>query len=335
MTFYLEAVEKVSKLIPGRDAEKSDLIECTTINDLMLAKGQVTPENTVLPGQKDFSYRLVRHKLTKEENYMLFTEAEYKTMREAYCYCDRDCRFEIIATSRLYSNLIGKYVGVFSRTVPQHYSDGVTLRRFELIVQAVFADANRAESDNTVTPAHVANLKEIICAVVHWKMASQGGRANLKVENVKKQWKEDTFKKIISAYRRKELALFKIGGIRIPISTAFLRFLFPNEYGIMDSRVVKITQSNNITQLDLREDGYIIDKKKNIEQYKQKYNPFLLDEARQLNNSGMLFQDVDEQGNPADSQFRPCDIEMALFQKSNVQHAAQEGCGKKSPRPFS
>jgi hypothetical protein len=38
---------------------KNDLIECATINDLMLGKGQVTPENIVLTGQKDFSYRLV------------------------------------------------------------------------------------------------------------------------------------------------------------------------------------------------------------------------------------------------------------------------------------
>jgi hypothetical protein len=56
----VEAVEKVPKQILGREAEKSDLIECATINDLMLGKGQVTPENIVLTRQKDFSYRLVR-----------------------------------------------------------------------------------------------------------------------------------------------------------------------------------------------------------------------------------------------------------------------------------
>jgi hypothetical protein len=41
----VEAVEKVPKKIPGRDAEKSDHIKCARINDLMLGKGQVTPEN--------------------------------------------------------------------------------------------------------------------------------------------------------------------------------------------------------------------------------------------------------------------------------------------------
>jgi hypothetical protein len=35
----VEAVEKVSKEIFGRDAEKNDLTKCTTINDLILGKG--------------------------------------------------------------------------------------------------------------------------------------------------------------------------------------------------------------------------------------------------------------------------------------------------------
>jgi hypothetical protein len=35
----VEAVEKVLKQTPGRDAEKNDLTECATINDLMLGKG--------------------------------------------------------------------------------------------------------------------------------------------------------------------------------------------------------------------------------------------------------------------------------------------------------
>jgi hypothetical protein len=36
----VEPVEKVPKQILGRDAEKNNLTECTTINDLMLGKGQ-------------------------------------------------------------------------------------------------------------------------------------------------------------------------------------------------------------------------------------------------------------------------------------------------------
>jgi len=244
---------------------------------------------------------------------VLFTAAEYKSMREEYCYYDRDCRFEIAATAFLDSQFIGKYEGIFPKTIPPHYTHGINLRRFEIIVQKVFAAASHAESNNTLTPTHVANLKEIICAVVHWKMASQGGRADLKGNNVKDKWKDETVNTIINAYRKKDLRSFEIGGVRIPTATAFLRFLFPDEYGIMDSRVVKITQRSNITQLDLRDDGYIKDINKNKEQYNKNFNPFLVAEARQLNDCGVLFQDVDEHSNTINSKFRPCDIEMAIF----------------------
>jgi hypothetical protein len=58
----IESVEKVPKQILGRDAEESDPLECATINDLILTKGQVAPKNIVLTSQKDFFYRLVRLK---------------------------------------------------------------------------------------------------------------------------------------------------------------------------------------------------------------------------------------------------------------------------------
>jgi len=48
VTQGVEAVGKVPKQILGRDAEKNDLTECVTINDLILVKGRVTPENIVL-----------------------------------------------------------------------------------------------------------------------------------------------------------------------------------------------------------------------------------------------------------------------------------------------
>lgn len=54
------AVEKVPKQILGRDAKKSDLIEYATINDLILGKGQVTPENHPLIVVRGFFYRLIR-----------------------------------------------------------------------------------------------------------------------------------------------------------------------------------------------------------------------------------------------------------------------------------
>ena len=43
LTSGVEAVEKVSRQIPRRDTEKSDLRQCATINDLMLAKDSNDP----------------------------------------------------------------------------------------------------------------------------------------------------------------------------------------------------------------------------------------------------------------------------------------------------
>ena len=60
VSLSVEAVEKVPKQILGRDAEKSDLIECARINNLMLGRVQGTPEDIVLTRQKYFSHRLVR-----------------------------------------------------------------------------------------------------------------------------------------------------------------------------------------------------------------------------------------------------------------------------------
>ncbi len=42
---YSEPVEKVPKRILGREAEKSDLTECATINHLIIMKGHETLEN--------------------------------------------------------------------------------------------------------------------------------------------------------------------------------------------------------------------------------------------------------------------------------------------------
>ena len=59
MSLSVEPVEKVTKQILGQDAEKNDLIECDTISDLMLGRGQETPENHPLIVLRGFFYRLV------------------------------------------------------------------------------------------------------------------------------------------------------------------------------------------------------------------------------------------------------------------------------------
>jgi len=50
-----ETVEKVPKQILGGDAEKNDLTECATINDLIIMRGHETPENHPLTILKGFS----------------------------------------------------------------------------------------------------------------------------------------------------------------------------------------------------------------------------------------------------------------------------------------
>jgi hypothetical protein len=244
---------------------------------------------------------------------LLFTESEYKSMREEYFYYDRYCQFTVGTAIGLDSQFTGQFVGIFPKRIPSYCAHGINLRRFEAITQAVFAAASRSESQGTVPPAHIQNLKEIACAIVHWKMASQGGRSDLKVKNVRDKWKNTTAKNLIDSYRKKKMELFEIGGVRIPTATAFMRFLFPDEYGIMDSRVARITQERGITSLDVREDGWIKDTRKNKEEYTRSYIPFLQSEASQLRNRGVFFQDVGDNGNLIDSPFRPCDIEMALF----------------------
>ena len=50
-----ETVQKVPKQILGGDAEKNDLAECATINDLTIMKGRETPKNQALTILKGFS----------------------------------------------------------------------------------------------------------------------------------------------------------------------------------------------------------------------------------------------------------------------------------------
>jgi hypothetical protein len=50
-----ETVEKVPKQILGGDAEKNNLTECATINDVTITRGHETPENHLLTILKGFS----------------------------------------------------------------------------------------------------------------------------------------------------------------------------------------------------------------------------------------------------------------------------------------
>jgi hypothetical protein len=60
LTSGVEAVEKVNIAGIRRVGKKCNLSGCSVYNDLMLGKGQVTPENHPLIAVRGFFYRLVR-----------------------------------------------------------------------------------------------------------------------------------------------------------------------------------------------------------------------------------------------------------------------------------
>jgi hypothetical protein len=82
LIFVVEAVEKVPMQIPGRDAEKGDLIEWATINDLILGKPQVTRQDIGLTGQSDFFYRLVSQIQSEISQGNLMTIKKYIEKRD-------------------------------------------------------------------------------------------------------------------------------------------------------------------------------------------------------------------------------------------------------------
>jgi len=243
---------------------------------------------------------------------LLLSVADYIKRREQYSYNDPDVDFIILQTGTL--PFVGKFQGIYPANIPPRYGHGINLRKFEIICQTVFLDCSHAISNAQWTRAHLENIKHVTCTIVHWKMSSQGGRAGLKTTNVLSKWGNDTHKLLIDAYNEKSLKAFKIGGVRIPTATAFLRFLYPEEFGIMDSRVAgNYTNPQSITHLSLREDGYITDVKKNMTEYNENYVSFLKREAGQLNAQGATYSDIDQNDNKIKSKFRPCDVEMALF----------------------
>jgi hypothetical protein len=67
----------------------------------------------------------VGHREREEEKVLLFTESEYKSMREDYCYCDRDCQFHVVATTGLDDRFMGQFLGIFPKKVPPHYTHGI------------------------------------------------------------------------------------------------------------------------------------------------------------------------------------------------------------------
>ena len=82
----------------------------------------------------------------------------------------------------------------------------------------------------------------------------------------------------------------------------------------MDSRVAKFTEEKGLTNLSIRDDGYINDTRRNIEQYENIYSPLLKKESESLNQKSARFKDVDQFKQISEFTFRPCDVEMALWE---------------------
>ena len=244
---------------------------------------------------------------------ILLPVEEYIKRRESYSYSDKTCQFEVVQTGKL--SLVGEFHGIYAGAIPNSCTKAVNLRMFEKICREVFKDCNKALNEDSFTDKHLKNIKSITCAVVHWKMASQGGRASRNVKNVLEKWTSRTHIQLLDAYKNKEVGAFRIQGVRIPTATAFLRLLFPENFGIMDSRVAKFTEEKGLTNLSIRDDGYINDTRRNIEQYENIYSPLLKKESESLNQKSARFKDVDQFKQISEFTFRPCDVEMALWEE--------------------
>lgn len=246
---------------------------------------------------------------------MLLSVEEYIKRREAYSYSDQTCKFEVAQTGKL--SLTGKFHGIYAGAIPNSCKKAINLRMFEKICQEVFQDSNDALNDGSFSDRHLKNIRSIACTIVHWKMASQGGRANINVKNVLNKWTPRTHIQLIDAFKKKEMGAFRIHGVRIATATAFLRFLFPDNFGILDSRVAKFTEKKGLTNLSIREDGYINDTRRNLEQYEKKFSPLLRKESESLYKMNARFKDVDQSKQISEFTFRPCDVEMALWETGN------------------
>lgn len=246
---------------------------------------------------------------------MLISVEDYINNRECYSYSDESVSFTLKCVEFLDDNYCNQtWNGIYGNTSQTTGSSSVYIQCFSDIVQAVFVSCVMAIENGRFSIDHETNLKEISSAIVHWKMSSQGGRACIRVKGMLSQWNATTSQSLVDGFNKQSIHDFCIGGIRIPTASAFLRFLYPEAWGVIDSRVVKITQRNNITTMSIRNDGYINDTQQNRNKYHNEYSSFLRAEAKMLNALGARYNAIDcEDGNRKQFKFMPADVEMALF----------------------
>lgn len=244
----------------------------------------------------------------------ILTPLQYVANRQGYDYTAPNTAVNILPTPGVAAHAS---VGIYPGIPPV---GGISLRQFEAIMQAVYTDcANTPVAART--PNHINNLQAVSLALVHWKMASQGGRADRAMNNVLAKWNAATVIELLNAFNfhialpaAPSVGLFQIDGVRIATASAFLRFLFSNQYGIVDSRVAGYqTNPTGNTNFALRpDDNYINDTQGNKQEFNQVYVPLLQAEAAWLNGQMVTFIDHDPIA-VGPQHWRPCDVEMALW----------------------
>ena len=184
---------------------------------------------------------------------MLLPIEHYIKNRENYSYNDESVCFTLKCVEFLDEKYCNKtWKGIYSNIRESPDSQSITIQCFSDIVQAVFVSCDLATANGRFTNDHESNLKEISSAIVHWKMSSQRGRTNIRVNGMLKKWNAGTCVQLINGFRKQSIHDFCIGGVRIPTASTFLRFIYPESFGIIGSRVVRLTQTNNITTMSIR-----------------------------------------------------------------------------------
>lgn len=157
--------------------------------------------------------------------------------------------------------------------------------------------------------------KDVLAEIVEWKTGGRFKALNYFLANDEDRVKksvDEVFGLLGEAPRRvaepmKQLTI--LNGVKIAVASAFLRFMDPDEhkYGIIDKNVARFLNDQGITHFVLRsEDDYILYTSRNIQEY-QSFSNWLIAKTAELGS--ITYESI--HGN--ESEFRPVDIEMAIF----------------------
>lgn len=75
-------------------------------------------------------------------------------------------------------------------------------------------------------------------------MSSQGGRASYWRRYVCDHWKISNPRLLLDDYLQKDISKFIIAGVGIPTASTIMRFMYPNDFGVIDSRVTNFSYQN-------------------------------------------------------------------------------------------